>query len=183
MQTDLQLIEKIQAGDIEAFSELARRYKQLIDMKVQGFPVSDRDDFIQEGYLGLFLAAKSYKKEKGAAFSTYAGVCIQNQILSAIRRVQSKKNLPLNTATKLDEDLEDFRSLGGNPQDLMELRGNYSQLIKDIRNTLTKLEYEVLLMYLNGVKRGEIKGEYGITLKAYDNALLRIRRKLSKFKG
>jgi RNA polymerase sigma factor for flagellar operon FliA len=46
----------------------------------------DVDDLIQAGMLGLIAAARDYSADRGAAFSSYAGIRIRGAILDAARR-------------------------------------------------------------------------------------------------
>lgn len=177
---DTKLVDRMQAGDFEIFTELAQRYKGHIEWKANDLTnlPQECEDLVQEGYLGLFLAAKSYHPDKGASFKTYPEICIQNKMISAIRRSKSRKNMPLNTAVELDEEIEHGTEINKNPQILVELKGDFQLFVKRIQETLTPLEYKVLLVHLSNIKRTEVYSLIGIPLKTYDNALVRVRKKL-----
>lgn len=49
------------------------------------FVMSQEEDIISEGYIGLIKAAKTYNKDK-SKFVTYAGMCIFNQMLMYLRK-------------------------------------------------------------------------------------------------
>ncbi len=51
-----------------------------------GFPASEFDDFVSVGYIGLIKAARTYDINKDYAFSTYAGKCINNEIIMYVRK-------------------------------------------------------------------------------------------------
>ena len=51
---------------------------------------------------------------------------------------------------------------------------------KKFREKLSKLEYEVFLQYMSGAKYAEISENLKITEKAVDNALQRIKKKISE---
>ena len=86
---DAQLAALVRAGQGEAFAELSARYLGLIRAKAklfEGASAPEKEDLWQEGLLGLYAAAISYRQGRGASFPTYAGVCVYNQMASAVRR-------------------------------------------------------------------------------------------------
>ena len=102
--TDAQLAQLVQAGETEAFAELASRYLPLIRWKagrIEAGPL-EAEDLWQEGLYGLLCAAYTYRE--GASFRTYAGVCIRNRILSACRTASGGKNMPLNNSISLNQE-------------------------------------------------------------------------------
>lgn len=94
--SDEALALRFQNGDDAAFSELAARYLKVIRIKACSFREIfslEREDLYQEGLLGLLDAANSYKPSERTSFETYAGRCINNRIVSAVRRSSSLKIL------------------------------------------------------------------------------------------
>ncbi|HJB60422.1 MAG TPA: hypothetical protein IAA38_02030, partial [Candidatus Ruminococcus gallistercoris] len=93
-ETDEALVKAFQAGNTEVFPALVARYLKLIRRKACSFREIfslEREDLYQEGLLGLFDAANTYARDGGASFETYAGRCISNRIVSAVRRSASRK--------------------------------------------------------------------------------------------
>lgn len=104
--SDEALALRFQNGDDAAFSELAARYLKVIRIKACSFREIfslEREDLYQEGLLGLLDAANSYKPSERTSFETYAGRCISNRIVSAVRRSSSLKNSFLNNAVPIEE--------------------------------------------------------------------------------
>ena len=102
---DAQLAALVRAGQGEAFAELSARYLGLIRAKAklfEGASAPEKEDLWQEGLLGLYAAAISYRPGRGASFPTYAGVCVYNQMASAVRRHGSSGNRPLNESVPLE---------------------------------------------------------------------------------
>ena len=56
---------------------------------------------IQEGMIGVFKAIRDYDEEKGASFSTFAELCINRQIVTAIKAASRHKHAPLNNSMSL----------------------------------------------------------------------------------
>ena len=61
------------------------------------------------------------------------------------------------------------------------LREQLSHVYARLRETLSKREFEVLGLYVDGLSYSSIAERLGITTKAVDNALQRVRRKVSGF--
>ena len=64
---------------------------------------ADEDDVLQEGMIGLLKAVRKYDETRDAAFSTFAGHCVTNQIISAIRAADRKKHKILNNSVSLED--------------------------------------------------------------------------------
>lgn len=186
--TDDQLVSLVSNGNADAFVELTSRYLSLIRVKAAPFRSSmlDTDDLCQEGLLGLFSAARSYQIGGKASFKTYAGVCISNRIITAYRAAAGHKNSPLNNSLSLNDnpDLDlDMRlpfDTISNPETLLIDRENLEIVKQHIKQTLSKMEQQVLFLYLGGYSYAEIAAKLHISVKAADNAIQRVRRKLAE---
>lgn len=182
--TDSQLSARIADGDPNAFSELTARYLTQIKARAARLrsTMLEMDDLCQEGLMGLLSAARTYDASGGASFKTYAGVCIGNRMIMACRSAAGRKNSPLKnfvslSEQKMDLDMPDTRS---NPESMLIDQENVEQLRKHMKNMLTQLEQQVLMLYLGGSSYGQIAAQLGITPKVVDNALQRARVKLKK---
>lgn len=99
--------------------ELAMANLDLIDMVIYGSKVVkmctflNRDDFYQIGYEALYKAACRYNGLRGAAFETFAYVCIENAFISAVRELESVVRLPRACEEELFVDsLEEMMEKG-----------------------------------------------------------------------
>lgn len=176
--SDPRLAELVRGGDPQAFVELSSRYVGLIRKKASLFSgpaVPEPEDLLQEGFLGLYAAALGYRE--GSSFGTYAGTCIYNQMVGAVRSNTTAGNRTLNHALPL-EQAGDLPEWAMGPQDLVETREQFDSMWE--RLELTPLERRVLGLYLGGCRRSEVQERAGIQLKAFDNALYRIRNKLRR---
>lgn len=179
--SDAELARLVRENDPDAFSELSTRYFWLIRSKArlfQGPSFPEEEDLLQEGFLGLYAAADSFEEQRDASFQTYAGVCVYNCMVSAARKHGSRKNRPLNESLPLDSaDAASMASESG-PEDLLEVREHFQQLLQQMNMILSPLERRALSLYLSGCKRAEIPKRTGISLKVFDNAMYRVRSKL-----
>ena len=189
--TDERLVEDAQKGDEIAENLLFENYKDLvIKISRHYFLIGgDLEDLVQEGMIGLYKAIKNYKANNISAFKTFASLCINRQIQTAIKRANTKKNISLSTAIPLmkseDEDEEDSAFLLSEedmPIEKLIEKENIEGLVLQIEKTLSKKENEVLKLYLSGLSYTEIAEKLNINSKSVDNALSRIKQKLSFLK-
>lgn len=174
-----------QSGAEEA---LAERYIRLVRVCARPYFLigGDSEDLIQEGMLGLLSAIREYDPQKGASFKTYAEVCIHNRIQSAIRSAGRKKHAPLNDGIPLDDVLSDESKSQGaqyfqrSPEEQVLARETEKEFSSIYSRCLSKFETRILELYLDGLSYQEIAVSTGHDLKAVDNAIQRIRRKLAK---
>lgn len=175
-----------------AFSELLNRFTGLMLMKISFLRPRgmDANDLMQECSLGLLDAVGSYRPEAGASFGTYAEVCIDNRLRSAMRRAGREKNRPLEQYLELSElggeseaELSEHEPGMQNPETALLIRESTAELMGQIRALLSDIEYKVFTLYLSGNSYIGIAGQLGTSEKAVDNAIQRVRRKLRKTVG
>lgn len=165
--------------------------KSLLRKKTRGYFIfgADKEDVIQEGMVGLYKAIRDYNPDKEASFISFAELCINRQIISAIKAASRQKHIPLNTSISMDRpvtsDDEDYTYLdflsktGGNPEDEVIGRENLKILEREILKTLSKMEQEVLSYYLRGRTYTQIATLMNKEEKSIDNALQRIKKKVA----
>lgn len=190
--SDEELVFLAQLGDSDATDAILSRYKNLVRQKAAKYYMlgADEDDVVQEGMIGLFKAVRSYNPAGGAGFKTYTGICIHNQIVTAIEASRAKRHEPLNESLSLDVPVgESDNTLAqvlpagpeANPLDSTIFRETLDLMVSPESKLLSPLEKEVV----NGLKDGrnyrEIAQELGRTPKSVDNAIQRIRKKLADF--
>lgn len=192
--TDEELCVKAQEGDENSVNELLKKYKSLINKLSRSYFLlgGDIEDIVQEGMIGLYKAIMKYKDEKNASFKTFASTCIKNQIQSAVRLASSEKNKVLSTALPIieenqnEDDDEEMEIIVPSSLPLPETqvleRENVKEIFEAIKTSLSTLEYKVLLLYLKGYNYNEISQSMNISKKSIDNALTRIKNKLSFLK-
>ena len=147
-------IEQARNGDEQAIAGLiARQMPQIRSLAAKAVrPGLDFDDAVQEGIIGLFSALETFDAQKGAAFATYANVCVQNAIVSAVR--------------------------AAGPEELVMQSERYTQTMQSIDTRLSALEKQVLALFLDGNSYSAIAKRLNVSEKAVDNALQRVRAKL-----
>ena len=181
--TDEELIARLRAGEREITDYLIDKYKSLVRTRARALYLvgGDHEDLIQEGMLGLFKAVHDYKPGKEASFATFAGLCIDRQMYSAVASSQRQKHQPLNSFVSLSEPVseQELRLVDEEtPEEIMISRENVIGMHERIKERLSKFEYQVLELYLKGYDYTQIAEKLGKQPKAIDNALQRIRSKV-----
>lgn len=189
---DEEIIDKARDGSEQALSYLLEKYKELVKMKVGKYYIigAEKEDIIQEGMIGLFKAIKTYKPDKNNSFKTFANMCIERQLITAIKSSNRQKHIPLNSYLSLnisayDNDDEDSTELIANlnnksvedPLETIMNRENYEELEKSIDKSLSKFEKQVLSRFLKGESYVAIAQKLDSPVKSVDNAIQRIRKK------
>ena len=193
--SDEELFGLIEKNDKIAMDFLIDKYKIMVKSKARTYFIigGDTEDLIQEGMIGLYNAIRDYDKEK-SKFSTFAEICVSRQILTAVKAASRKKHMPLNTYISLNNltgpntysdegQLLDIikNSSTVNPESLIIGEESKNSLISHIYTSLSKLEKEILFLYLSGKSYSEIAEITGKNEKAVDNALQRVKKKLNDF--
>ena len=181
--SDEELIVRLQKGEKEISDYLMEKYKEFVRKKARAVYLigGETDDLIQEGMIGLFKAVQDYRPEKEAAFRTFAGLCIDRQLYSAIQSSNRQKHLPLNSYVSLSqageaEDLEGRWS--ENPEAVIIDQERTRILKEEIKKALSPMENKVLAYYMQGYGYVKIAKLLGKKPKSIDNALQRIRGKI-----
>ena len=181
------LIRRLRKGESAIADYLMEKYKGLVKKKARAMFLigGDTDDLIQEGMIGLFKAVRDYQPDREASFQSFANLCIDRQIYSAIKSSNRQKHQPLNTYVSLsseaEEDLRDSCAEQDKPEAIRSDGENVTALEKEMKKNLSPMESRVLQLYLDGNGYAEIAELLGKTPKSIDNALRRIRTKIKKY--
>lgn len=176
--SDNDLIELISSGRYENLQILINRYMPYIIKTANSYANGgcEVEDLIAEGVLSVFNAVKVYDSSK-SKFSTFVTLCISRAMLSQLKLASANKRIP----DKLLSPLEEAEDLAmPNPEQTYIDKESYESFKKSIFSSLSQLEYKVLCAFLSGESYSEIAARLGITAKAVDNSLTRIRSKIKK---
>ncbi len=136
----------------------------------------DTDDLMQETRIGLHRAIQNYDPERNSDFLTYAKLCVHNHIISVIKEAQAQKHEALNKSVDLETaPLFSYDS----PMELVIHRETLESILTVVHDKLSKMEKQVLFLYLDGNSYKKIAEGLQISEKSVSNALCRIRSKLS----
>ena len=114
-----------------------------------------KDDLIQEGMMGLWKACETFDETRGLAFSTYAVVCIRNQMGMFMR----KENKYYSRVESLDRCIDETKS-EDTLLDIVVEDKNPRETATMLHDAIEELDRigckEVLEMKLTGMSQKEI---------------------------
>jgi RNA polymerase sigma-70 factor (ECF subfamily) len=98
------LVERAQAGDMEAFAELVRRYERRIYRMARQITQNDEDaeDVLQESFLKAFQHLDSFQGQ--SKFYTWVTRIAVNESLMKLRKRKSDRTVSLDENIETDEE-------------------------------------------------------------------------------
>jgi len=194
--SDETLVRQAQQGDHDAEEYLIRKYKNVVRGKAHFYFIvgADSEDIVQEGMIGIFKAIKGYNEDKHASFHTFVEICVNRQILSAIKMAARQKHAPLNNSLSFndpfsgeapDKTIEDMLSSANyaDPEALYILKEDINYLEVNSADIFSDMELRVWNEHLKGKSYSEIAQTIGKSPKAIDNAIQRTKKKLEEYLG
>ncbi len=194
--SDDELLELINKKDTDALDFLICKYKDLVNSKVNKYFIigAEKEDIVQEGLIGLYKAVKDYNPDKQNSFKSFANLCIERQLITAIKSSNRQKHMPLNSYLSLNMTAFENED-GNNDTQIVDVLEN--TIIEDPLDTITKKEYflsvenvidsslsdfekKVLNRYVQGESYVKIAERLDAPVKSVDNAIQRIRKKTAK---
>ena len=192
--TDEDIVTAIKQGDKSALEFLIDKYRSLVNSKVSKYYIigAEKEDIVQEGLIGLYKAVKNFDSTKQNSFKTFANLCVERQLITAIKSSNRQKHLPLNSYLSLnqnafdgeDSDTELLEVFNSNtiedPLDTITKKEYYAKVETAIDKMLSEFEKKVLTRYIKGESYTEIAEKLDAPVKSVDNAIQRIRKKAIK---
>ena len=183
-----QLINKAKNGDVIAMDVLLKKYSYLVRKRANGLFLigADKDDLLQEGMIGLFKAVISYNEEKDASFDTFASLCINRQMISAIRGANRYKHKLLNEYISIysDENQQETQYTVSipdnkfNPENIITQEETIEHILSKISGRLSKMESDVFDLLIEGQTITFMCKTLEKDAKSIDNAIQRVKNKV-----
>ena len=181
LMTDEKLIENIKQQDQKALDCLIERYNDVVSMKANRFFMvgAEKEDMVQEGMIGLYKAVKSFNTEKQNSFKTFANMCIERQLITAVKNSNRQKHIPLNSSISLNaaayDDNEDMDKMDvldvktlNDPSDIIADREYFENIENKIKENLSNFELQVLYEYEKGKTYAAIAEKLNTKIKSVD---------------
>lgn len=190
--SDHDVVKIAQSGDDQAAEFLLYKYRSLVRTKVRSYFLmgAEKEDLLQIGMIGLWQAIVDYRPEKDISFLSFARICIERHVITAIKTATRRKQTPLNSSVSLEYPSEDCESEWNladilmaddtiDPEELVLKQEDTTRLQTMLQRLLSEFEWEVLSGYQMGKSYREIAVDLNCKTKSVDNALARIKRKIS----
>jgi len=189
---DREIVIRAQRGEERAAEFLLYKYRNLVRTRVKSYFLvgAEKEDLLQVGMIGLWQAIVDFRWERAISFPAFAKVCIQRHIITAIKTATRQKQMPLNTSLSLESPTEDSGTDWNlsdilassnvlDPEELVLQIEDTKLLHQMLQHLLSDFEWRVLAGYQVGKSYREIASELRCKTKSVDNALARIKRKVS----
>lgn len=188
---DYELLYLISENNEEAKELFYDKYKPIIEMKAKKYIKYvesrgyDYNDLVQEGMIGLSRAISDFSNQKDVQFITFANVCIERQIYTFLRNIDSGKHKILNDSLSYDTTTNTYgRSLTEilddkniNPETTFLESEETKELINNIISVLNEREVEVFKLRSQGFSYKEIAALLNLTEKQVSKSLEKIKAK------
>lgn len=189
---DNELLFLISESNEEAKSELIKKYTGIvysIARKYVNNAISlgiEEKDLVQEGFIGLSKAIDTYNTEKNVLFYTYAPICIETHIMTALKSANKKRNQSLNSSLSL-EGLTESEIINVNeimkdemsdPSIKLIDKENFEEILELAKKILTDFEFEVFNLKIEGYDNTEISNKMNKNNRSIENTMFRIKQKL-----
>jgi RNA polymerase sporulation-specific sigma factor len=189
---DREVVTRAQCGEEHAAEFLLYKYRNLVRTKVKSYFLvgAEKEDLLQVGMIGLWQAIVDFRCDRAISFPAFAKVCIQRHIITAIKTATRQKQMPLNTSLSLESPAEDAghdwnlsdilpSAEALDPEELVLQSEDTKLLHEKLQLLLSDFELRVLGGYQIGKSYREIATELRCKTKSVDNALARIKRKVT----
>lgn len=143
---------RMRDGDEKARERLINCNLRLVAHIVKKYYTNSRDqeDLISIGTIGLIKAIDSYNVNNGTRFATYAGKCLQNEILMYFRsQKKTACESSINDTIELDRDGNpltyiDVISVEDNIIDEIDLKSKREMIAWAVKHKLTARERKII---------------------------------------
>lgn len=175
------ILSNAKSGDNTQAEVLIVQNRSLVEAIASKYTNSslEYDDIVQEGMIGLLAAIKTFDKNNGTSFKTYAATCINNSIQTALKKFTRQKDIPQSQVIEYAEEEIPEQHGSISAEDYYIAGESVSMLAKILKENLSDYENEVLRLHIVGCNYNEIANRLSKTPKSVDNALQRIKKKLA----
>ena len=190
--SDSELFMLVSEENEEAKDILFEKYNYIIEiiLKKYSYVASrlgiDYKELYSEALYGFSDALANFQDDKDATLPTFISLCINRRLQKTIIKASTTKNRVLQEAFSLDHVYEQFglplvEMISDNnendPLSNMTKDEDYTELLSQIKSSLSESEYEVFNLMINNLDYNEIALILDKTPKQIDNAMQRIKHK------
>ena len=152
-EKEMEYFRLARKGDEKAREKLIMHNLRLVSHIVKKYYGSyeAQEDLLSIGTIGLIKAIDSYNVENGTKFATYAGKCLQNEILMHFRADKKLKyEVSINETIDFDKDgnpltYMDIISCDDTIADDLFMRMSSKKALEIIKDTLDTREREIIV--------------------------------------
>lgn len=189
---DYEIMYMVAENDDSAKELMFEKYKPIIEKYARKYYAVGKnfglelDDFIQEGYFGLYCALSNYTPFKNTIFYTYAIISIKSKMNNLLINSSNGKSSVLNNSLSLNQYLdEDGTTLFDFIEDknalIPDIEVERKELVAEIKRNIYELQLDESIVFelkFNGFSIKDISKLLSISEQKARNILSRVKKKL-----
>lgn len=188
---DYELLYMIRQQDEVAFQYLFKKYELYLKVLIAkswncSFSVFDENDLLQLSYLKMLDAIDAYNEIKECSFCTYVTMCVLRK-LTALRRIELRRNTSFSLQNEVreasgiayEEKLQNNQCLY-EPSYYIEYKLVLARFRK-FMDSLSEKDRKIWDCMTSQLSYKQAANRLDMTVKAYDNAVYRIKKKLNRY--
>src|SRR5512140_3511961 len=185
--SELALVQAAKKGDLEAFSELVRRYDRNVFRIAQHITHNEEDaqDVVQDAFLKAYQNLEQF--QGNSKFYTWLVRIAVNEALMRLRKRRTDKTVSLDQEIETEEDTmpREVADWSPNPEQLYKQGELKEILTKTINGLPASFRTVFVLRDVEGLSTEETAEALGLSIPAVKSRLLRarlqLRERLNKF--
>lgn len=171
MNSDESLMERVVAGDHQAFATLVERHTKMFfsaAYRVCGNPV-EAEDIVQDAFLKLWAKPQAFDASKGVKFTTWFYRVVSNVAIDAARKKKPQ----------VGAEIVDLMADGAAGADEMLVMDEQQRALEDAIQELPERQKIALnLCFYEGLSNKEAAEVLGVGVKAVESLLMRAKKAL-----
>lgn len=189
------LIDLAKKGDSRAFEKLVSDNKDLIDMFSNKFFLKsgDKEDVKQLVTIGFWDAVSKYDPESNGEFRAFAGMIIKRKLTDEIRKENTDSRILNIDHSNLEDTVasdgeggeatlgDTLPAKGLTPEEEFLGREGAKSLLRFMRDNLSTQEMRAIKLYIKGMKVSKISEVTGMKYKSVENAIRRVKEKITDY--
>lgn len=163
----------------DAFSELLSRYTPMINKVISGFSgaLVNYDEAFAEACIAFHRAVLSYdlSRSEGITFGLYSRICVYRRLCDFIAKRSKEAEVAIVDPDQFSQD--------GDIEAAIIMRERVEIYLERARKLLSKYEYSVFSLYIDGYSTAEISAKLLKNAKSVENAKARVFKRLREADG
>lgn len=191
---DYEIMYMISENDEDALNILYRKYEPIVKSYAKKYMYTAKnfgielDDLIQEGFLAIYNALRTYNVQHNTLFYTYVDFCIRGRMNNLLRLANGRASLVLNNAISLNEVTEngtEYLELISDqkahlPYDFV-LQNEINELVKVFMYGLKFDDANIFELKMNGFKNKEIAFLLEVDASSVSRRVYKLKENFKKF--
>ena len=168
----VRLILAVRGGDNDALNALIAEYRPLLLSASARYP--SLNEYYCEACIALYRAAMTFDiAQEDVTFGLYAAIIIRRRLRDLYNDNEREREHLVDASVDVDGI-----AVGDGILNRLVREEEREELRREMEELLSKMECDVLMLWLDGLKTAEIAAELSVSAKTVDNAKARILKKL-----